>query len=179
MSHLISSGSGNPPQDLIIMFLPHLVVFQYWMFKRTRTSTLKYLKASISTFIEHVSLKIFNNSLIERFKNRSKGQSIKIFQFESMKFFAVFVSIFSFDSVLSSRIIKSNSHNRNDAVRTQDQQNTINSARNLLETCKLNNSEEYCYQTIFGSNYFWNKWLNYVLDLKHKYSIDKYYNDCV
>ena len=74
-----------------------------------------------------------------------------------MNFVAIYLSIFSCESVLSSRIMQSDPHNRNDAVRTQDQEDTINSARNLLETCKQSNSEEYCYQTIFGSNYFWNK----------------------
>ena len=74
-----------------------------------------------------------------------------------MNFAAIFFSIFSCKSVLSSRIINSNPHGRNDAVRTQDQEDTIDSARNLLESCKLSNPEEYCYQTIFGSNYFWNK----------------------
>ena len=59
--------------------------------------------------------------------------------------------------IFANRITNSDPHNRNDAVRTKGQEDTIKGARNLMESCKLKNSEEYCLQTIFGSNYFWNK----------------------
>ena len=73
-----------------------------------------------------------------------------------MNVIGIILSIIFKNYVLGSRVVNTDPHNRNDAVRTQGQEDTIKGGRNLLEACKLQNSEEYCFQTIFGSNYFWN-----------------------
>ena len=73
-----------------------------------------------------------------------------------MNFIGIIFSIIFNNYVICSRIANTDPHIRNDAVRTQGQEDTIKGARNLLEACKLQKSEEYCFQTIFGSNYFWN-----------------------